>query len=97
MQYYLPEAIENIHNDPWRCSHCQMLMYNLLIGANLRRFPIPGSPTPNEINPDYPEVCSLCLYMYRNVAERSYFVRLHKEWKEKNKHTDRLRPGNDYL
>lgn len=97
-QYYLPDStIENFDNDAWRCSHCQYLQYNLLIGTDRKRYPIPGAPEPNPLSPDYPDVCTLCLQMYRIVAERPYFVQLHREYREKHKQIDRLRPGSEYL
>lgn len=43
------------------------------------KYPLPSND--NYRIPEFGEVCELCYAMYHAVYDRSYFIRLHKDWK----------------
>lgn len=51
------------------------------------RYPLPSMD--NFRIPDFGEVCELCYQLYHAVSERMHFVKLHREWKEKNNGKER--------
>lgn len=45
--------------EPWRCTGCDTLMYNL----DEEGKPAPGAPTPRWWSMEHPKLCSLCYEM----------------------------------
>lgn len=92
------KVYEEFVDEPWYCDSCLCFQYHVFIDKDLKRIPLPGAPAPNELNPDYPYVCTLCLELYRNLSDKPYWVRLHNQWTiDTKKKVDRLRPGSEYL
>jgi hypothetical protein len=83
--------------EPWRCSACQYLMYNL----DEYGYPAAGAPTPHMFNKNYPKVCSTCRKMleivYGGDGHSQYFVLLESIAIENRRKMGKLKPGSDYL
>ena len=83
--------VESLIKDPWRCSHCGLLIYNI----DPEGYPVAGSPLGLFINIQYPRVCHLCYYMVTNdQIGTDYWRTIHAEWR---KEQERRRKKNDGL
>lgn len=91
----LPEENEFSFIEPWRCSECGELMYNISEDGN----PAPGAPVGVTISIDETNgrYCLLCAQIYVIVAERQHFRDQHKEWLKEQAYKNRLRFGSKYL
>lgn len=65
---------ELVLREPWRCSGCSRLMYNL----DPRGYPKQGAPIPLYVNNDHKAVCSLCyeLHSALDKADWTYWTAL---------------------
>ena len=83
--------------EPWRCDACGALQFN----RDRRGNPAPGAPAPKYGDLEHQNVCWMCFDMIRAVADKPYWLKLHNEWKEKQKkrkqNNDRLKSDGDYF
>ena len=87
--------------DAWVCSACGKLIYAIYWDQETGLpYPRAGAPAPNELNSDFPQVCTLCLTLHMILRARDaitktdYWTKLHNRWKKEN---GRLSSGGDYL
>ena len=85
----------NRTREAWRCKNCNQLMY--LTDELGRPSLAGGAPAPKWGGPDFQEVCTLCFEMKSVLDSRPYWLNLHKEWMEKRKGRNKLKPGEDYF
>ncbi len=62
--------------EPWRCQHCNMLVYNLAGG-----YPAPGAPQPKYGGYVWKQLCTTCFDMLLPIREEFYWKALHENWK----------------
>lgn len=82
--------------DPWRCSSCRYLMYNLQF-IDGRFAPVAGAPHSKFLSKEFPRVCNVCFDMHTIVSTSNYFRNIETHEREEYKKTRRLFPGEDYL
>ena len=82
--------------EPWRCSSCCALMYNLQFIDGFYR-PVAGAPNSKFLSKDYPRVCNMCFDMHTIASTSNYFRNIETHEQEEHKKLRKLFPGGDYL
>lgn len=93
LEYYRGQEEANKTREAWKCANCEKLIYNL----DRQGKPAPGSPPPKWGGPEHQKVCTLCFQLKSVLDSNPYWLNLNKEWREKNKKGNKLRPGEDYF
>jgi len=83
--------------EPWRCTSCGELMYNL----DAKGYPRSGAPMPHFWSLEHNEVCSACYFMVLPLATNEYWKALHAAYEEAEQQrkdkNDRLTGRRDYF
>ena len=74
--------------EPWRCDHCQQLMYNVRNGN-----PTAGAPDPKFLDDIHKNVCTLCFELGSVIRNSFYWKALADAYRQK---FGQLRPGGNY-
>lgn len=85
-------ANPDLSREAWRCQSCNALMY-----LKDKKGPTAGAPAPKWGGPEHQKVCTLCFQMKSVLDSNPYWLNINKEWREKNKKGNKLRPGEDYF
>jgi hypothetical protein len=84
---------------PWRCGHCNQLVYCVATGPKGNFVPYFGDVIePASVIEPYGPICQTCNDIYFVLTASGWFRGLHDEWKKQNAHSaSKLRPGSNYL
>lgn len=69
--------------EPWRCSHCKILVYNVVLDPEGQRWvPDPGAPLRADHHPDYGDLCQTCADLLAVIADNKYMADLNKAYRK---------------
>lgn len=85
----MSDLLLNGDTEPWRCDHCQKLIYNVENG-----YPAPGAPAPRYLDSDHKNLCEVCFAMGSVIRNSTYWKDLAEKFKSA---VGILKPGGNYF